>query len=88
MDLYDDLLVQLLVALGAALFAGNALALIRRRADARSASARRAEGRSGASTSSSHQSDSDLDQAPVARTITYMVVGFVVMLAGIGSLLN
>ena len=34
MDFYDDVLRELLVAIGAALFVGNLLALIRRRAPA------------------------------------------------------
>ncbi len=83
MDFYDDLLVQLLAALGAALFLGNGLALARRRADARAAATGRArnEGKR-----SAHQSDEDLTQAPVLRSVVYMVVGLVVMLAAIGSL--
>ena len=83
MDFYDDLLVQILAALGAALFFGNGLALMRRRADARAAATgqRRNEGKR-----SAHQSDQDLAQAPVMRTVVYMIVGFVVMLAAVGSL--
>lgn len=84
MNFYDDLLVQLLAALGAALFAGNGLALIRRRSDARAAASGQ---KRGAGRRSAHQSDDDLTQAPVARTILYMVVGFVIMIAAVGSLL-
>lgn len=83
MDFYDDLLVQLLAALGAALFVGNGLALIRRRSDQRAAAAGR---RRGGVEPSAHQSDDDLTQAPLARTVLYMVVGFVVMVAAVGSL--
>ncbi|MEZ5171400.1 MAG: hypothetical protein R3A49_11730 [Acidimicrobiia bacterium] len=83
MDFYDDLLVQLLAALGAALFVGNGLALIRRRSDRSAAAAGR---RRGGARPSAHQSDDDLAQAPVARTVLYMVIGFVVMAAAVGSL--
>jgi len=31
---------------------------------------------------------SDLPQAPLARTVTYLLVGFVVMIAGLGAMLN
>lgn len=84
MDFYDDLLVQLLAALGAALFVGNGLALIRRRSDQRAAAAGR---RRGGAERSAHQSDDDLVQAPVARTVLYLVVGFVVMIAAVGALI-
>ena len=30
--------------------------------------------------------DSDLAAAPLARTVTYLLIGFVVMIAGLGSL--
>jgi hypothetical protein len=30
----------------------------------------------------------DLVQAPVARTVAYLVIGFVVMVAGLGAMLN
>ncbi len=82
MDFYDDLLVQLLAALGAALFVGNGLALLRRRADARAAGPRGQRG----GAASPHRGADDLAQAPVGRTVLYMVVGFVVALAAIGSL--
>ncbi len=82
MNFYDDLLVQLLGALGAALFVGNGLALIRRRSDARAAKTRAR--RSGAK--SPHRGPDDLAQAPIGRSVLYMVIGFVVMVAAIGSL--
>lgn len=83
MDFYDDLLVQLLAALGAALFVGNGFALLRRRSDARAATS----GGPSRPAGSPHQGDDDLVQAPVGRTVLYMVVGFVVMVAALGSLL-
>ena len=69
MDFYDEVLRELLVAVGAALFLGNLLALVRRRAP-ESVAAR----------------GDALPQAPVARTVLYIVIGFVVMVWGIASL--
>lgn len=65
---YDQVLLELLVAIGGALFVGNLLALLRRR-------------RGGP-----RPSGSDLAQAPVGRTVLYLVIGLVVMAWGIGSL--
>jgi hypothetical protein len=74
MGFYDEVLRELLVAVGAALFVGNLMALIRRR-QAPAAVAR----------------DSDdgqaLPQAPVARTVAYMAMGFIVAFWGLASLL-
>jgi hypothetical protein len=72
---YDELLLELMVAVGAALFIGNLVALVRRRRDRESASTRRETG-----------ARSDLPEAPVARTLLYMGVGFVVMIWGVASL--
>ncbi|MGQ0802965.1 MAG: hypothetical protein ACT4PI_03765 [Actinomycetota bacterium] len=77
MSFYDDLLLQLIAAVGAALFVGNLVALVRRRRDREAAPARGEWPRD----------DSDLPEAPVARTLVYMGLGFVVMVWGIGSLL-
>jgi hypothetical protein len=71
MDFYDEVLRELLVALGAALFFGNLLALVRRRPPA---SLIRAEG------------EPPLPRAPVGRTVLYLVIGLVVMVWGIASL--
>lgn len=67
MSFYDQVLRELLAAVGAALFLGNLVALVRRRAPV---------GAQG----------SDLERAPVMRTVVYMVLGFVVMVWGIASL--
>jgi hypothetical protein len=71
MGFYDEVLRELLVAMGAALFLGNLMALARRRAPA-----------------SLTESDDDhaLPEAPLARTLTYLVIGFVVAFWGIASL--
>jgi hypothetical protein len=68
-DFYDEVLRELLVAVGAALFLGNLLALIRRRTP-ESVAAR----------------GEVLPQAPVGRTVAYLIIGFVVMIWGVASL--
>ena len=72
MGFYDEVLRELLVAMGAALFLGNLMALVRRRAPA--------------SLTESDEAHA-LPQAPVARTVIYLVIGFVVALWGIASLI-
>lgn len=67
MSFYDQVLRELLVAVGGALFVGNLLALVRRRREAPAAGA-------------------DLAEAPIGRTVLYLVIGLVVMVWGIGSL--
>jgi hypothetical protein len=90
-SLYDSVLRELVFALGAALFVANAYALYRRRAD-RDAAAQRtvARNRAGSPVRGYRRTgeDADLVQAPVARTVAYMVIGFVVMIAGLGAMLN
>jgi hypothetical protein len=71
MSFYDEVLRELLVAMGAALFLGNLMALIRRRAPA--------------SLTESEEGHA-LPQAPLGRTVTYLVIGFVVALWGVASL--
>jgi hypothetical protein len=73
---YDELLLELMAAVGAALFIGNLVALVRRRRDRETAPARRETG-----------AGSDLPEAPVARTLLYMALGFIVMIWGIASLI-
>ena len=78
-DFYDEVLREGVLALGAALFIGNALALYRRRSDARRTTA----GRTG-----SFASESDLAQAPVARSVTYMLIGLVVAIWALASIIS
>ncbi len=87
---YDSVLRELVAALGGALFAANALALYRRRADAQRAAHRTVAGsRPGSPVRGYKRGDAtDLAQAPLARTVTYMLIGFVVMVAGIGAMVN
>jgi hypothetical protein len=79
MDFYDEVLREGVLALGAALFVGSALALLRRRKDAQRTTTRGG----GAFTS-----DDDLSQAPVARTVTYMLIGLVVAIWGLASIIS
>lgn len=90
-NFYDSVLREGLAALGAALFVANAWALVRRRADAQLASDRSVtRHRPGSPVRGLGRNDpnADLAQAPVVRTTVYMIVGFVVMIAGIGAMLN
>jgi hypothetical protein len=88
-DFYSDVLLELVTALGAALFAANLYALVRRRADARRAakeSVIRARPGSPVRGQVRTATTGNLAQAPVARTITYMVLGLVVFIWGIASI--
>jgi len=88
-NFYDSVLRELVFALGAALFLANAYALFRRRADGRAAADRAAKRRPGSPVRGNRNTGTtDLAQAPLARTITYLVVGFIVMVAGLGAMLN
>ena len=75
MGFYDEVLRELLVAMGGALFVGNLMALLRRRAPA---TVRRVP---------ADEDGHPLPDAPAARTVTYLVIGFVVALWGIASLI-
>jgi hypothetical protein len=86
---YDQVLRELMLALGAALFLANLLALVRRRSDARAAAQRTvARVRPGSPVRGNRRGDGprDLPQAPLARTLAYLVVGFVVMVWALASL--
>lgn len=87
---YDEVLRELVFALGGALFVANAFALYRRRADGQAAAKRTvAHSRPGSPVRGNRRSEAtDLPQAPLARTVTYLLVGFVVMVAGLGALIN
>ena len=71
MGFYDEVLRELLIAMGAALFVGNLMALLRRRGDPDAAEE---EGQASR-------------PAPVGRTVAFMVMGFVVAFWGLASLL-
>jgi hypothetical protein len=86
---YDEILRELITAVGAALFIANLWALLRRSVDADRVGATtvaRARPGSPVRSQANPAQKRELAQAPVARTITYMVLGFLVMVAGIASL--
>ncbi len=86
---YDEVLRELIAAMGAALFLGNLMALLRRPRDADRVAAKTVErGRPGSPVRSPAKPGArrELAQAPVTRTVTFMLLGFVVMIAGIASL--
>jgi hypothetical protein len=86
---YDEILRELITAVGAALFIANLWALLKRPRDAERVGATTvARARPGSPVrNQAHPSAKRvLAQAPVARTVTYMVLGFVVMVAGIASI--
>lgn len=91
MSFYDEVLRELVAALGAALFFGNLFALLRRQRDAQEATARTvARVRPGSPVRGNRLgvgNGGDLSQAPVSRSVLYLVVGFVVMVWGVASLL-
>jgi hypothetical protein len=80
---YDEVMRELVLALGAALFLANAFALVRRRADARKAATGASRGRDRALGD-----ESDLSQAPLARTVTYMLIGLIVAVWALASIVN
>ena len=86
---YDEVLRELIAAMGAALFFGNLYALLRRHRDADRIAARTVErGRPGSPVRSPARPSvkRELAQAPVGRTLAFVVLGFVVMVAGLASL--
>jgi hypothetical protein len=72
---YDEVLRQLLVALGAALFLGNLLALIRGHPPADVVREWEEAGKE------------PPPRPPVGRTLAYLVIGLIVMVWGIASLI-
>jgi hypothetical protein len=91
MDFYGQVLRELVTALGAALFVANARALARRGVDADVAARRTvARARPGSPVRGYRRDDEagDLVQAPVVRTVVYLVIGLVVMIWGIASVIS
>lgn len=89
---YDQVLRELMVAIGAALLIGNIWALVRRRADRRLSATRTvARARPGSPVRGNRRRDDDepvdLPQAPVARSVTYAGIGLIIMVWGIASIL-
>jgi hypothetical protein len=87
---YDEVLKELVLALGAALFLANALALYRRGEDGERARHRTVAKNRPGSPVRGYGKDTkrDLAQAPLARTVTYMVIGLVVMIWALASIVS
>jgi hypothetical protein len=87
---YDEILKELVLALGAALFLANAYALFRRREDAERAKKRTVAKHRPGSPVRGYGKDTqrDLAQAPLGRTIMYMVIGLVVMVWAFASIIS
>ena len=87
---YDQVVRELVAAVGGGLFLGNLLALLRRRVDARLAAgdavARSRPGSPVRGLGRAAGRGSDLPQAPVSRSVAYLVIGFVVAVWGVASL--
>jgi len=86
---YDEVLRELIAAMGAALFFGNLYALLRRHRDADRIAARTVErGRPGSPVRSPAKPSEKREraQAPVGRTRAFAVLGFGGMVAGLASL--
>ena len=87
--LYDDVLRELVAAVGAALFVANVYALIRRHHDAERIGATTvARARPGSPVrGQAHPAEKrELAQVPVGRTVLYAALGFLVMIAGIAAI--
>jgi hypothetical protein len=86
---YDEVLRELVVAVGAALFVANVYALLRRHTDADRIGANtvaRARPGSPVRGQANPAQKRELAQVPIGRTVLYAAIGFVVMIAGIASL--
>ena len=74
MNFYDEVMRELVLALGGALFLANALALVRRRGNT--------------SRAPSGTDSADLTQAPLVRTVTYMLIGLIVAVWALASIVT
>ncbi len=88
---YDEVMRELIAAIGAALFVANVIALVRRNADAKArgarAGARSVKAKGGSRVQATGRTrDGELIQAPVGRSVAFAILGFVMMVAGIAAL--
>lgn len=91
MTFYDEVLRELVLAFGAALFAANVWALVRRRRDASVRAAmvdvRSAKVKGSSRVATTGQTrEGELVQAPIGRSVAFAVLGFVMLIAGIAAL--
>ncbi|MBM3671446.1 MAG: hypothetical protein FJW86_04585 [Actinobacteria bacterium] len=89
MDFYGDVLLELITATGAALFAANAFALFKRRGD-RQRAAREAVQRARPGSPVRGQvkvaTTGTLSEVPVGRSVAYMLLGLLVFLWGLATI--
>jgi hypothetical protein len=88
MDFYSDVLRNLILALGGALFVGNVMALRHRSRDASDAAQRTvARARPGSPVRGYRRDEAltDLPQAPVARSVVYAAIGLVMVIWWVAS---
>ena len=88
---YDEVMRELIAAIGAALLIANLIALARRQKDADARGARsgaRSVKVKGSSrvASTGRTRDGELVQAPVGRSVAFAILGFVMLVAGIAAL--
>jgi hypothetical protein len=90
---YDEVMRELIAAMGAALFVANVVVLLRRRRDVEVRGGRggarsvKVKGSSRvAATGRTRQGE--FVQAPLARTVAFATLGFVMMIAGIAALVS
>jgi hypothetical protein len=88
---YDEVLRELIVAIGAALFLAHGFALLKRKRDGEQravTSGARSGKVKGASraVAAGRTRDGELVQVPFARSAAFCALGFVMMVAGIASL--
>lgn len=91
MSFYDAVMRELIVAMGGALLIANLIALARRPKDAQVRGARSGARSVKVKGSSRVQAtgrtrEGELIQAPVARSVAFAILGFVMLVAGIAAL--
>jgi hypothetical protein len=92
-NFYDEVMRELIAAIGAALFVANVIVLLRRPRDASVRGARSGARSAKAKGSSRVQAtgrtrQGELVQAPVGRSVVFAILGFVMMVAGIAALVT
>ena len=91
MSFYDEVMRELIAAIGAALLIANLIALARRRKDAQvrgvRAGARSVKVKGSSRVQATGRTrDGELVQAPVARSVAFATLGFVMLVAGVAAL--
>ncbi len=89
MDFYSDVLRNLVLALGGAMFVGNVMALRHRRRDRDDAAVRTiARARPGSPVRAYRHDESitDLPTAPVGRSVAYAAVGLLMVIWWVASI--